>query len=381
MFEYEFLKIIWWMIIGGVLIVYAATAGFDVGVTMYMPFLRKEKDRRVVLNTSAPTWDGNLTWIVFAGGGLFVVWPAVYSTAFSGMYAAMLLILFTLFLRPPGYEYRNKIDSGRWRRCWDIALFISGVIPVFIFGVALGNCFIGFPFYFDPHTYREFYTGNLWGLLNPYAVLSGLISVIMVLMHGSVYLQRRTEGNLRKLAFKVHVISAIFLLAGFTISGIWLMTGVSGYRLISTAAEPTLTPLQNVVQAGAGYWITSFDQYPWKYFAPIVAYGGILESLWAAYYGWCTTAFWASCFAIGGIIGTAGGTLFPFLMASSTHPNQSLTVWNSASSQYALNTMLYVGVILLVVILGYKIFAYQTIWGKKPILTAEDIEKNEHEFY
>ena len=136
MFEYEFLKIAWWLMIGAVLMVYAATAGFDAGVTMYMPFLRDETDRRVVLNTSAPTWDGNLTWIVFAGGGLFVVWPVVYATAFSGMYSALLLILFSLFLRPPGYEYRNKIDNAAWRKTWDWALFISAVIPVFVFCVA-----------------------------------------------------------------------------------------------------------------------------------------------------------------------------------------------------------------------------------------------------
>src|SRR3989338_3118293 len=166
MFDYLFLKIIWWALIGAVLIVYVSTAGFDAGVTMYMPFLRDETNRRVVLNTSAPTWDGNLTWIVFAGGGLFVVWPVVYSTAFSGMYAAMLCILFTLFLRPPGYEYRNKIDSQAWRKLWDWALFISAVVPVFIFGVAFGNCFLGYPFHFDPHTYREFFTGNFFQLLS-----------------------------------------------------------------------------------------------------------------------------------------------------------------------------------------------------------------------
>lgn len=381
MFEYEFLKIAWWLIIGGVLMVYAATAGFDAGVTLYMPFLRDETDRRVVLNTSAPTWDGNLTWIVFAGGGLFVVWPSVYSTAFSGLYAAMLCILFSTFLRPPGYEYRNKIDSHVWRRTWDWALFFSGIIPVFVFGVALGNCFLGFPFYFDPHTFREYYTGNFGQLLSPYGLLSGCVSVLMVLMHGSVYLQRRTEGHLRKLAWKVHVTSAILLLIGFTTAGLMLMHSIIGYKLISSAAIPTDQPLNNVVQSGIGFWIQTYAQYPWKYLAPIAAYAGIIESLWAAYYGWHTTAFWASCFAIGGIVGTGGATLFPFLMPSSTHPNQSLTVWNATSSQYALNIMLYVGVFLLIIILGYKIFAYSTIWSKKPTLTADDIHKNEHTFY
>ena len=381
MFEYEFLKIIWWLIIGAVLMVYAATAGFDAGVTMYMPFLRSEKDRRVVLNTSAPTWDGNLTWIVFAGGGLFVVWPVIYSTAFSGMYAAMLLILFSLFLRPPGYEYRNKIDNDTWRRMWDWALFFSGMVPVFVFGVALGNCFMGFPFHFDPHTFRDFYTGNFFDLLNPYALLSGVVSVLMVLMHGSVYLQRRTTGHLRKLALKVHLTTAILLLVTFTTSGLLLMYHIIGYKLISSDPNPTLHPLNNVVQSGVGYWIQTYDQYPWKYLAPTVAYAGILESMWAAYYGWYNTAFWASCFAVGGIVGTGGATLFPFLMPSSTDPNQSLTVWNAASSQYALNVMLYMGVVLLLIILGYKIFAYSTIWSKKPTLDAQDIEKDEHTFY
>lgn len=381
MFEYEFLKIAWWLIIGAVLMVYAATAGFDAGVTMYLPFLRSEEDRRVVLNTSAPTWDGNLTWLVFAGGGLFVVWPVVYATSFSGMYAAMLFILFTFFLRPPGYEYRNKLDHAKWRHMWDWALFISGVVPVLVFGVALGNCFLGFPFYFEPHTYREFWTGNFWNLLSPYALLSGVVSVLMVLMHGSVYLQRRTEGHLRKLALKVHLITGVLLLISFTASGLLLMYHIVGYKLISSAAIPTLEPMKNVVTNGVGYWIQSYNQYPWKYLAPVMAYAGILESLWAAYYEWVTTAFWASCFAIGGIVGTAGATLFPFLMPSSTHLNESLTVWNAASSEYALNTMLYVGVILLFIILGYKIFAYHTIWGKKSTLSAEDIKKNEHSFY
>lgn len=381
MFEYEFLKIAWWLIVGGVLMVYASTAGFDAGVTMYMPFLKSETQRRVVLNTSAPTWDGNLTWLVFAGGGLFVVWPVIYSTAFSGMYAALLVILFSFFLRPPAYEYRNKIDSPAWRKACDIGLFISGMVPVFVFGVAMGNCFLGFPFYFDPHTFEMYYTGSFFDLLNPYGLLSGVISVLMVLMHGSVYLQRRTEGDLRKLALRVQTWSAILVLIGFTVAGLLLMFKMNGYKLISSAAIPTQQPLNNVVTTGLGYWIQTYDQYPWKYLAPIAAYAGILESLWAAYYGWYATAFWASCFAIGGIVGTAGATLFPFLMPSSTHPNESLTVWNAASGQYALNIMLYLGVVLLIIIVAYKIFAFNTIWGKKPTITEEDILKNDHHFY
>ncbi len=381
MIDYEVLQVVWWMVIGVVLVVYASTAGFDAGVTMYMPFLRNETDRRVILNTSAPTWDGNLTWIVFAGGALFVVWPPVYSTAFSGMYAAMLFILFSLFLRPPAYEYRSKIDSHRWRRTCDWALFISGIVPVFFFGVVLGNCFVGFPFYFEPHTMRIFYTGNILGLLNPMGLLGGAVSVLMVLMHGSVFLQRRTEGHLRQLARNVHSITAALLLVAFTATGLLLVYKIKGFTLISTPTDPTSHPLLNVVTQDIGAWINSYKHYPWKFFPPLIAYAGVFESLWAAHYGWYTTAFWASCFAIGGMVGTAGFTLFPFIMPSRIRPDQSMTVWNATSSQYALTVMLYVGVVLLIIILGYKIFAYNTIWGKKSTLTRDDVEKNSHTFY
>ena len=285
------------------------------------------------------------------------------------------------FLRPPGYEYRNKIDSHAWRRAWDWALFISSVIPVFVFGVAFGNCFIGFPFHFNQE-FRLIYTGNFWDLLNPYALLSGCVSVLMVLMHGSVYLQRRTTGKICSLAFKVHVISAILLLIGFTVSGMLLVHTITGYNLISSSISPTIDPLNNIVTKGPGLWIKTYDHYTWKYLAPVFAYGGIIESIWAAGFGWYKTAFWASCFAVGGIVSTAGATLFPFLMPSSTTPAHSLTVWNSASTQYSLNIMLYIGFILFIIILAYKIFAYQTIWGKTPTLSAEEIEKDEsHTFY
>lgn len=381
MIDYVVLQAIWWMLIGFVLVIYACTAGFDAGVTLYMPFLKSEKDRRVVLNTSAPTWDGNLTWIVFAGGGLFVVWPIVYSLSFSGMYAAMLLILFSLFLRPTGYEYRSKLDSPTWRRLCDWGLFISGFMPVFVFGVAFGNCFLGFDFYFEPHTLREFFPQSFFQLFSPFAIIAGLTSVSMVLMHGSVFLQRRTEGHIRRLAMKTHFWSALCLIILFTVSGLMLLFEVNGFNLASHTPSGSEAPFAQVVTQGVGAWVHSYEQYPWKFFPPVVAYAGIFESLWAAYYGWYKTAFWASCFAVGGVVATAGATLFPFIMPSSSHLSQSLTVWNATSSQYALNIMLYVGVVLLVIILGYKIFAYNTVWSKKPTLNYEDIERNEHIYY
>ncbi len=381
MLDYSFLQVTWWALIGFVLIVYAATAGFDSGVTTIMPFLRNEQDRRVLLNISAPVWDGNQTWIVFAGGGLFVVWPVVYATAFSGLYAAMFCILWSLFLRPPGYDYRSKIQSHVWRRCWDIGLLISSVVPVFIFGVALGNCLLGMPFHFDPGTFRDFYTGNFFQLLSGFAVLSGVSSVLMVLMHGSAYIQRRTVGHLREMGRKLHALFTVLLFITFSIAGLLIVFDVSGYHLLSSAANPDLYPLKNQVSQGVGYWIQSYNDYPWKYYVPIIAYLSMFVSLWANYKRNAILCFWASVFTVGGVIGTAGATLFPFIMPSSTNPNQSLTVWNSTSSQYALNMMLYVGVVLLIVILVYKIFAYRTIWAKDKTITAADIEKDEHTYY
>lgn len=381
MLDYTFLKIAWWLIMGFVLILYATTAGYDAGVTMIMAFLRKETDRRVVLNTSAPVWDGNLSWIVFAGGGLFVIWPAVYSTAFSGMYAAMLCILWSLFFRPTGFDYRSKINHHRWRRFWDFGLLVSGGLPVFIFGLAMGNCLLGFPFHFDTMTWRDYYTGNFFDLFNGFALLSGFASLLMVLMHGSAYLQQHTEGHLRELARKLFFIFGILLFIFFSIAGIDIALGMQGYTLIASPVDATLYPADNIVSHTKGAWLASYSVYPWKYYPPIIAYVALMLALWANYVRKVVLCFWSSVFTVGGMVATVGATIFPFLMPSSTNPSQSLTVWNSTSTQYALNIMLYVASILFVVIFFYKLFAFRTIWAKKRTITETDLEENEHHFY
>lgn len=381
MIDYEVLKVLWWMILGSILVAYATTAGFDAGITTIMPFFKNEDDRRVILNVSAPTWDGNLTWILFAGGGLFVVWPVVYSTAFSGLYFAMLLILFPLFFRPPGYEYRNKMPSMRWKRFWDFGLFISGVMPVFMFGVATGNCFVGFPFHFDPISLRMFWTGSFWELLNPISILAGFVSVVMVIMHGSTYLQRRTVGNIRNSARQVTYWSGSVLLVLFAISGVLIVLYTPGYSLVYSPPVATTNVLDNIVTQAEGGWFVSFFQYPWKFFPPIFAFIGVLVSMAATYVKSKDVAFWGSGLAVAAIIVTSGTTLFPFIMPSSTNLNQSLTVWNSVSSQYALNTMLYIGVFMLAIVTAYKIFAYRAIWRKQKVLRVEDIQNNTHTYY
>lgn len=380
MIEFNVLKIVWWMIVGGILMTYASTAGYDLGITMILPFLKDERDKRVALNVSAPTWDGNQSWIIFAGGALFVVWPLVYSTAFSGIYAGILCILWGFFLRPPGYDYRSKIDNALWRRFWDFGLFISSVLPVLIFGVIFGNCLVGYPFHFDPLTMRSFYTGNFLGLLNVFGVGCGIVSLIMILMHGSAYLARRTEDNLQLLARRIHAVTTIVLVILFTVLGI-LLFNANGYILKYSPNHAIDDVLGNLVVSYKGAWVDSYNTYHWKYYGPIGMYVGAIISLWGNAFSWYTTCFWGSVMCVCGVIATGGLSLFPFLMPSSTNPDESITVWNAASTQYALNIMLYFAVILFTFITVYKIFSFYTIWQKKGTLSRQDVEENNHSFY
>lgn len=381
MIDYQVLQVVWWVLMGFILILYATTAGFDMGITMIMPFFRKETHRRIALNVSAPTWDGNQTWIVFAGGGLFVVWPVVYTTAFSGMYAAILLILMPFFFRPPGYDYRSKIDSHCWRRSWDLGLFISSFCPVFIFGLIFGNCLLGFPFHFNAFSMEEIYTGDFGGLLSIFGIICGLTSVSMIIMHGAAWLWRRTEGDLKATARSIHHFFIWTSIILFSIGGYWVMSHISGYVLVSQPLNPDEFPLHNVVSSYLGAWTKNFHAHPWKYYPAIITYVAFLFSFLMNRLRKYNAAYWASAFVVGGIVATVGATLFPFIMPSSTNPNQSLTIWNSTSSQYALNIMLYVGVILLFIIAAYKAFAYRSVWGKKHTVSEQDLRENDHTFY
>src|SRR6516165_921644 len=188
MIDYETLKVIWWLFIGVLLIGFAVTDGFDLGIGTLLPFLgRNDEERRVMLNSVGPTWEGNQVWFITAGGAIFAAWPVVYATAFSGFYVALILTLFALFFRPVGFEYRSKLADPRWRNAWDWALFVGGAVPALIFGVAFGNLLQGVPFHFDADQ-RVFYTGSFWGLLNPFALLAGVVSLAMLAMHGAIFL-------------------------------------------------------------------------------------------------------------------------------------------------------------------------------------------------
>ena len=196
MIDYEVLRFIWWLLVGVLLIGFAVTDGFDMGVGMLTRFLgRNDTERRIMINSIAPHWDGNQVWLITAGGALFAAWPMVYAAAFSGFYVAMILVLASLFFRPVGFDYRSKIEETRWRNMWDWGIFIGSFVPPLVIGVAFGNLLQGVPFNVDEYL-RLYYTGNFFQLLNPFGLLAGVVSVGMIITQGATYLQMRTVGEL-----------------------------------------------------------------------------------------------------------------------------------------------------------------------------------------
>ena len=193
MIDYETLRIIWWALLGTLLIGFAVMDGFDLGVAMLVRVLGHDDDeRRVLLETIEPVWEGNQVWFILGGGAVFAAWPLVYAAAFSGLYAAMFLLLLAFIVRPVGFGYRNKIADLRWRNAWDWVLTISGLVPALIFGVAFGNLFLGLPFRFDGDM-RMSYEGGFFGLLRPFALLTGLTSIAMIVLHGAAYAAQKTD--------------------------------------------------------------------------------------------------------------------------------------------------------------------------------------------
>lgn len=377
--DYQTLKLIWWSFIGVLLIGFAIMDGFDMGVTTLLPFLGKTDDeRRVIINSVGPVWEGNQTWLITAGGAIFAAWPLVYAAAFSGLYIALLLVLFALFFRPVGFDYRNKMPEANWRSAWDWGLFAGGFVPALVFGVAFGNLLLGVPFHFDD-TLRSFYTGSFWQLLNPFALLCGLVSLSMLIMHGAVFLQFKTDGIVQVRAKVTVLYAGIACAALFSVAGIWLSLGVDGYRVLSIGdLNQALNPLSKSVEVAPGAWLTNYQTYPWMMLAPVLGYIGIGMAIIAVAKSFERMAFFFSSIAIAGIILTAGFSLFPFLMPSSTDHNSSLLLWDSVSSKKTLGIMLIVTLIFLPLIIAYTSWVFRVLRGK---VNEKAIQDNTHTAY
>ena len=367
--DYTSLRVIWWLLLGILLIGFAVMDGFDLGVGALLPFVAKtDEERRLVINTVGPVWEGNQVWLVLGGGAIFAAWPPLYAVSFSGFYLAMFVILFALILRPVGFKYRSKMPSPAWRNRWDWCLFIGGFVPALIMGVAVGNVLLGVPFHFDD-TQRIFYTGNFFGQLRPFALLAGLLSVAMLVAHGAAMLVIKTDGPVAERAARLGSIAALVSFVLFALAGFWVALGLPGYAITSAVVtDGASNPLLKTAEiTAAGGWMKNFSATPALWLAPIVGLLGALGSAMLLRQKRGGLAFIASALSIAGIIFTVGFAAFPFLLPSISQPASSLTVWDASSSHLTLWIMLICTIIFLPLILAYTTWVYRVLKGKTTV--------------
>ncbi len=328
------LNVIWFILVGVLLTGYAILDGFDLGVGALHLLTKSDEDRRTVLNSIGPVWDGNEVWLVTAGGALFAAFPEVYATVFSGFYTAFMLLLFVLIFRAVSIEFRSKQKSLRWRASWDIAFSISSIIIALLMGVALGNIITGIPLGSD----KEF-TGTFLGLLKPYTLLVGLTTLALFIMHGSIYLTMKTEGNLQ-MKIKSWVNNAIIF---FVICFV-------------TATMATLIYYPNM--------INHFKEYPVLFLIAILNMLAIANIPREIHKGREFRAFLSSSASIALLLVLFAIGIFPNIVLSNPAIENSLNIYNSASSQKTLEIMLIVAVIGMPFVIAYTTIIYKVYKGK-----------------
>ena len=370
MIDFDTLRVIWWALLGVLLIGFALTDGFDMGVGALLPFVAKtDVERRVVINTVGPVWEGNQVWFILGGGAIFAAWPPLYAVSFSGFYLAMFVVLAALIVRPVAFKYRSKRDGAAWRARWDWALFAGGAVPALLFGVAVGNVMLGVPFHLTDDL-MPMYDGNFavkfLGLLRPFALLAGVVSISMLLMHGAAWLNLKT------------VIAGLVASSGYALAGLWLALGIDGFSFVNDVApDGPSNPLYSEVTRG-GSWLAAYAERPWIAVAPVMGFLGIALALRGLVSGREVTTLLWSKLGITGIIASVGLTMFPFILPSTADPNSSLTVWDASSSHQTLFIMLVVTAIFMPLILMYTAWVYKVLWGK---VTEDDVTGNSDTVY
>lgn len=372
--DYETLRVIWWLLLGVLLVGFAVMDGFDLGAACLLPFVaHTDTERRLVINAVGPTWEGNQVWFILGGGAIFAAWPMLYATSFSGFYTAMLLVLLALILRPVGFKYRSKLEDERWRSIWDYCLFISGVVPAIVFGVAIGNVLQGVPFEISSDL-LPMYSGTFLALLNPFALLCGILSLSMMVMHGGNFLSTKLDSAVALRSANMARMASIVTIVLFAAGGFIIAYKITGYSLAKPMdhAGPS-NPLMKSVMTSNGLWLHGYLNHPWIVMAPILGFLGALLSL--RFTSCCAkTAFVCSGLSIAGIISTVGFSMFPFILPSSTHPSHSLIVWDSSSSHLTLFIMFVATVVFMPIILAYTAWVYRVLRGKVTVknLKAKD---------
>lgn len=380
--SYDVLRVIWWLLLGVLLIGFALTDGFDMGVGALLPFVGKtDIERRVAINTVGPVWEGNQVWFILGGGAIFAAWPPLYAVSFSGFYLAMFAVLAALILRPVAFKYRSKRDSAAWRSGWDWALFVGGAVPALIFGVAVGNVLQGVPFELTPDLFSRYegsYYGKFFGLLNPFALLTGVVSLAMLVTHGAAWLSLKAEGPVAARARAIGSVTGLVTIGGYVLAGLWLALGIDGYAIVGEViTDGPSNPLYSDVER-TGSWLSAYTARPWIAIAPILALVGMSLAVMGLRAGREVSTLLWSKLGIFGAISSVGLTMFPFILPSSLDPRSSLTVWDASSSHQTLFIMLVVTAIFMPLILAYTAWVYKVLWGK---VTEKDVTGNSHTVY
>jgi len=378
-FDYENLRLAWWLLLGVLLIGFAIMDGFDLGVAALIPFVgRTDVERRIAINTIGPVWEGNQVWLILGGGAIFAAWPPLYAVSFSGFYVAMFLVLVSLILRPVGFKFRSKIDSPTWRSVWDWALVIGGAVPALVFGVAVGNALQGVPFAFDADL-RASYDITLLSLLNPFGLLCGLVSLAMLVMHGAAYLGVKAGEPVAARAREIGRRAAVTTIVLFGLAGLATAFLVGGYR-ITSAIDPAgpSNPLGKMVVRETGTWLANYGAHPWTLAAPVLGFAGAALAFTLFKVTRPVPTLLATSVSVLGIVATAGVSMFPFLLPSSSSPVSSLTVWDASSSRLTLGIMLVASLVFVPIVLAYTAWVFAVLRGR---VTAQGITDDAHNVY
>jgi cytochrome d ubiquinol oxidase subunit II len=374
---YLILKVVWWLLLGVLLMGLAVMVGMDMGVGTILRYVgRTDLERRVALNIIGPHWDGNQVWFILGGGAVFAAFPLIYATAFSGFYVVMLLLLWSMIVRPLGFEYRSKMPSTRWRNVWDWSLFVSGFLPMLVFGAAIGNILQGVPFHFSWNL-TSYYTGSFLALFNPFAILCGVLSVALSSMMGALTVMNGAEDVMFQRARKLVMVAAAVAVVLFALGGVWVHA-IDGFQLVSgPSGNLAQTPMQQTVTQASGAWFGNFSAHPALWLVPLVGFAGVIGAALAARAGRSHLGWWSGALGWIGVIGTVGAAMFPFMMPSSSEPSQSLTLWNSTSSQLTLTWMVGFTAVFVPLVVWYTSWAFYVMRGK---VKPEHVAADEHAY-
>ncbi len=331
------LNSIWFWLISALFAGYAILDGFDFGVGILSLFGRSEKERRIHFNAIGPVWDGNEVWLITGGGALFAAFPRVYATVFSGLYIALMLLLVALIFRAVSFEFRSKVESHIWRRTWDFAFGFGSLLSAFLLGVAFGNILIGVPI-----DAKGNFIGTFSDLLNPYSLCVGLLSVLLFIMHGAIYLAGKSEDELRHRCHKWAQNTWIYFSVLYIVITIWTWLA-------------------------AAFLFEKSTGNPFFYIFMIVLIAAVIILPVLFKDGKFNRAFFASSIMIAIMIGQAALSLYPRFIPSSIDINYSLTIYNASSSDLTLQTMLIIAVVGIPVVIAYTFFIHRVFRGKVEI--------------